>query len=611
MTGTGPSIDEGELDTGVALSGPVTWGSYTAAHGGAVTGPTREMQIDGGGWSAWDGATTYTRGQIIEVRETLGFVGAPDYSLTRRASGVRDEAPTLAIPDQSFAYGQAVSIDLSAHAGGTNLRDWTYSGPSWLTLSGTTLSGTVPSADLATSASVTVTNSEGTAQADFAINVSDAPPAPLLYASVHGRIATTTTANPNDATNTHCYGSGSEEMGSGTWSEIVIRMDNDFGGLPNVLKAAVDRIHILYYYLIAENGDYVQVTVDGETDWYMDAGDYDLHSDPIYPADFGLFVFSESERYERKYCWQPVDGSNVPITSGAVCPRQYNPYRYRVIPTNIFTGKSTAAYPLADFLTFGGFNASAGDGMSYVNAHLPHQIMARPAGAIPRVEAHVADSLGCGLQDNTAAGTLYGWMEGSLWNTDAAPTAWIPAINMGVPSSSAAAWREGDINGDRDFYLSMLKYANAMVEMFGTNNLANPTQEIAEKESIWAAFKSMDATDYAGLDREILAILCMPRTTDSTGLTVTGFNSELLQINAATLASATPDYVMDWPGLRLSGGDATDDANAPLDSDYSLWASNTPTYTSDGTHLSQTGIDSIASPALRAKRIEIGWGFAG
>ncbi|ARE40922.1 hypothetical protein RGUI_2781 [Rhodovulum sp. P5] len=173
VTGTGPSINAALLGTGVALSGPVTWGSYTAAHGGTLTGAVQEMQIDGGGWVAYVGTTTYTLGQTVEVRETLGFVGAPDYSLTRRASGVRDEVPTLAIPDQSFAYGQAVSIDLAALAGGTNLRDWTYSGPSWLTLSGSTLAGVAPSADVSTSATVTVSNSEGTVADTFAINVQD------------------------------------------------------------------------------------------------------------------------------------------------------------------------------------------------------------------------------------------------------------------------------------------------------------------------------------------------------------------------------------------------------------------------------------------------------
>lgn len=65
ISGTGPVL--AEIEDGDALSGAVTWGSYSSPVGSVTT--TKEMRVDSGSWIAYSGGVIVEAGETWQVRE--------------------------------------------------------------------------------------------------------------------------------------------------------------------------------------------------------------------------------------------------------------------------------------------------------------------------------------------------------------------------------------------------------------------------------------------------------------------------------------------------------------------------------------------------------------
>ena len=132
---------------------------------------TTYWRVKGAGDSAWtldaDGTFTPTAGATVEV-VTVGPSAIAEI--------VADTIPTIAgLADLSVSYGASVTINAALKSSGSNLV-YSLTGPAWLSINASTglITGTAPSTNVSTTATVTVRNSAGSASDDFAVSVADA-----------------------------------------------------------------------------------------------------------------------------------------------------------------------------------------------------------------------------------------------------------------------------------------------------------------------------------------------------------------------------------------------------------------------------------------------------
>ncbi len=85
ITGTGPVL--ASLTDGQELGDAVTWGSYLPED----VSVSRQMQVDGGEWVAFDGETVVSEGEVWRVREVV-TLDAWSRTFTSN-SVIVDEAP--------------------------------------------------------------------------------------------------------------------------------------------------------------------------------------------------------------------------------------------------------------------------------------------------------------------------------------------------------------------------------------------------------------------------------------------------------------------------------------------------------------------------------------
>lgn len=60
-----------ELTDGNELKDAVTWGTYISSAGSIVSPTTKEMQVNGGSWTAYDGDTVISSGDEWIIREIV------------------------------------------------------------------------------------------------------------------------------------------------------------------------------------------------------------------------------------------------------------------------------------------------------------------------------------------------------------------------------------------------------------------------------------------------------------------------------------------------------------------------------------------------------------
>lgn len=125
-------------------------------------------RVKGAGDNAWtldaDGTFAPTAGATVEV-VTVGP--------SPIAQIVADTIPTISgLADLSASYGASVTIAAALKASGSNLV-YAMSGPAWLSINASTgqITGTAPSTDVSTTATVTVSNSAGSTTDEFAVTV--------------------------------------------------------------------------------------------------------------------------------------------------------------------------------------------------------------------------------------------------------------------------------------------------------------------------------------------------------------------------------------------------------------------------------------------------------
>ena len=131
---------------------------------------TTYWRVKGAGDSAWtldaDGTFTPTAGATVEV-VTVGPSSIAEI--------VADTIPAISgLADLSVSYGASVTINCALKSSGSNLV-YSLTGPSWLSINSATgsITGAAPSADVSTTATVTVSNSVGSASDTFAVTVAE------------------------------------------------------------------------------------------------------------------------------------------------------------------------------------------------------------------------------------------------------------------------------------------------------------------------------------------------------------------------------------------------------------------------------------------------------
>lgn len=307
-------------------------------------------------------------------------------------------------------------------------------------------------------------------------------------------------------------------IGSGDFSELVIS-----AATPTVSSATVEGYTIQSASLEKDGTSlYAPITFNGLRSVTLAAGDYDIQSDAISPAPFGLTKFSRGELYWiRAIITVPTTSGRIPFGGRAIAQRTgtsftwYNPSTYTITngvdSTGAITGTGTSYYARS-----AGWNPI---------------LLGRFTSGDPMTVFGCGDSIHFGQGDTTAVPNGYGIFGRSCVDADGVSNA-RANINFNRIGSST-----GDFTTGYPWMRNYMKYCNTLVDNYGTNDLGSGgAGSVATIEAnlllIWGYFKSFNPNG------KIIRSYIYPRTssTDSfttlSGQTITvNFDVKAPQLN--------------------------------------------------------------------------------
>lgn len=368
------------------------------------------------------------------------------------------------------------------------------------------------------------------------------PTGALRFASAANRFANTPQA-PAAAFVLGCANRHKHVIGSGDLSEIRLLDYNCYVWLGSINNPGNTRT--ITDAFIEIGGTTVRVTYGGLNGSTMADGAFGLVSDAVLPSSFSLAKFAKGTVFYVRYVF------TIPNTGSAVFP---------IIPqwpTNYSGDTSSGGNYYNTVLTSPNNLTGQGDitytgvAPSFTNGYTP-LVIGKFTSGDPRTFICAGDSVSDGVGD-VGDGFGIGFFERALFNGSNATA--LAGVNISRSSGTAQAWTSSPALTD------LCKYANGLVEEYGTNNFDNTANGNAStvnfviglSSSIWSTCRT-NASAVAGTKSYKVIrtkLLCRTNTpTDNTpaGQTVYGPKWDVAgnadDFNTGTVTG--PDVFIAW-----------------------------------------------------------------
>lgn len=235
----------------------------------------------------------------------------------------------------------------------------------------------------------------------------------------------------------------------------------------------------------------VPVTFSGSRTKTINPGEYDIQSDPILPASFGLGQFTYGNKYWYRFEYVVTTGQRMP--DGV---QSYTGWGGLPSAVSLFIDPATTDMSPVD--SYGNMTFSTGWDNGYSNASLPFFLGRAVSGDIRSILA---------AGDSITSNALSGFTR-SLFGTDLVSNP-IAGANFGRGGSSGNMW--SSLSPSTAIYMQhYLQYAKYVVDAYGTNAfITSPgflALEQTSAQAIWTA------CDTYGVET-ILRPKLIPRTT--------------------------------------------------------------------------------------------------